>query len=629
MKNYFFVGVLGLVIVAGSFALGLVVANGSGSTAIMDSPRVIDSDALTTDGSATLPIVSAQNSLQSIAELAVHDRFTSHFERTIALHGLLDGATTQDLLAHLKQSTTLGESLREEVQLAIIQRIASIDPTAALEAISGISSGENDDLHSVVYHEWAVLDLDQAIEHVSSLDPGAQEAAIESVLLSREDLSPERRREIARQLDIEWLAIEVMEQNSTTPTIQNPESEWTALVRRNNGNLGTPDNAQLRMMTHIARAWVLKDGVDAFDNLAESLSTLTSLQKISDLVVRRVADDDPRLAFELAFHMRSIGVTGLIDRVVSQWGRDDPLSALNTVSTLETKYLKGKLQTEVLQSWAMSDPNSLLSQVGGLPEKLQPTARSKALLSLAFRSPQEAAELIGEIEDRDSLDLIARAIATSWSNSDLASALRWIDNEESVAHNRDGLRTAAISGLARSDPQQAMQVALAQPLNEDGIGPEAEVINAMTWDDMDTAISMLPQVRDGKTRLEAYESVITFLTPPIGSETERAIDLFVELANEQDIPNRAFIVTNLAISEPRSLFDALDRFESMDFRRRVASSLLRFHEGDDVFTEEQVSILQETSQYQQESREAQRKEAYERIRELLEQERDSDESESD
>ncbi|MXW52813.1 MAG: hypothetical protein F4X44_03295 [Gammaproteobacteria bacterium] len=629
MKNYSLFGVLGLFIVAGAFVMGLVVAGGSESSTSSLSPRVSDSDTSKSDDSSAVLRKQDQNAVQSVAELATHDRFPSHFERSVALYELVAGADRQELLTHLRQSSQLAKSLKDEAQLAIIQRLAVIDPIAALDTVNESQPDPSPSLHSVIYREWAVSNLDQAIEHARSLDPTDKKTAVESMLMAREDLDPQQRRELARLLDMEWLAIELMEQTSDSPAIQDPKSEWAAFVRSNDESLDNPNNAQLRMMTHIAHAWVLKEGVDGFDSLIESLPTPTARQKISDLVVRQVTDDDPRLAFDLALHMRSIGFMGMLDQVVNEWSEDDPLSVLNIVSSLETKYLRGKLQTDVLQAWANTDPKTLLNQASELSVELQPFARSEALLSLAYRSPQEAAELIHEIEDQASLDRIANAVATNWSMSDLSSALRWIDNEESVAHNRDELRTAAIGGLARSDPQQAMQVALAQPVNDDGVGPEAEVISSITFEDMDTAVSLLAQVRDGKTKLEAYGSVLMHLTPPLSNETDRAMDLFVDLSNEQDIPSRSMIFITLVHGEPRALFGALDRFESMDFKRRVASSLLRTHEGDDVFTKEQISVLRETSQYGQESREARREAAFERVIELLEQSRDSDETESD
>ena len=627
MKKYFLLGGgVGVAIVAGSFVLGLVVAGGSESTTNIVSPRSSDSEVLASSVSGTPPIARTQNSLQSVEELAALDGFYSHFERTVALHELIEGASTEDLLAHLKRSSSLGNSLREEIQLAIIQRIAAKDPMVALDAVSEHQSDQDHVLLSAVYREWAVLDLNQAIEHARSLDLDAKKAIVQSMLLAREDLPPLQRREMARQLDIEWLAIEVLDRNSDSPTIQDPEQEWTAFVDRNSENLGSPDETQRRMMTHIGSAWVLRDGVNAIDNLIESLSTQTAKGKISELVARQVAESDPRLAFDLAIHVRSLGVIGTTSLVMSQWSRVDPLSALNAVSTLEAKYLRGKLQTDVLQMWANTDPKSLLNQANDLADQLQSVARTQAILSLAYRSPQEAAEYVGQIEKQEDLDQVARAVAINWSTSDISGALQWIENEASIAHNRDVLRTAAISGLARSDPQQAMQVALAQPVNEDGVGPEAEVIDAIKFQDMDTAVSLLPQVRAGKTSLEAYESVIRFLTPPISNEADRAIDLFVQLSNEQEIPRDSFLITSLVLNEPRALFDALERFDSTDFKRRVASSLLRFHANDDTFTQEQISVLQETRQYEQESREARRDAAMERMTELIREAQSTEES---
>ena len=572
---------------------------------------------------------SGQPPPRSLFDLADFERFSSHYQRTVALHDLLANADKETLLQHFEQATaSLSEGFKNESQFAIVQRLAAIDPMAALETIDGIQSEQGNALVSAIYGEWALADLDQAIGHVGSLDIDSKEVAIKSIVRARDDLTPQQRREMARGLGMEWLAVEVMEREGNTSPTQEPDLEWSVLVRNNDESLESLDDTQHRMAVQIARAWVVRDGVGTFDKIADSLSSQSSLWKLSDQVTREIADSDPNLAFDLAIHLRTLGITGIVDRVIVTWSRNDPGSALNAVNALETKFLRRKLQTEVLQSWANIDPRTLLNGIGGLPEQVQSQARMIALISLSRSAPQEAAEYIGGIEKRAILNEVATAIVGNWARSDISGALNWIANETSLEHNRNELRTVALRGLASSDPQEALQIALAQPLNDDGIGPEAEIVDMLALRDMDTAVSMLGHVRGGKTKIEAYDSVILMLSV-IAKDSERAVDLFVQVCNEESIPRDAHIMLNIVTSAPRMLADGLDRIESEDIKRQVASKLLSFHEDDGIFTEEQLSLLRDTSRYGQASREAKRKEAIDNLAELFLESRTTNTSQSE
>ena len=269
-----------------------------------------------------------------------------------------------------------------------------------------------------------------------------------------------------------------------------------------------------------------------------------------------------------------------------------------------------------------------LRAVGLLPENLQQLALRNALISLSWNAPQRASEMIDEIKDQASRDRVAIAIARSWSTSDIGSTLHWIENEPSFDHNRNVLINAAFNQLAHADPRQALQIALAQPLNEYGIGPEAAVVSGATFSDMDTAIALLTSVREGKTKVEAYESVIQMLIG-IYNDGDRAIDLLVQLAKAEEIPRDAHVLPGLAIRAPRGMFLALDRFEPMSFKRRVARDLLRFHEHDNTFTAEQITVLKEVEQYDRANRESRRQNALDRYFELLQERRNAEEKETE
>lgn len=630
MNKYFSFVLVGLVVTAGSFVLGLVVANGSGSARDIASSQSTGSTVAPSNESSARRETTGIRKVREVADFATIDGFSSHFARGVAIHKLIEDADSDDLLTFWDQANSLlDERLRQVVQVAIVQRLAVLDPMVALDAFNELSSDQGDEVLKAIYREWSLKDLNQAVEHARSLDLESRNAVVESMLETREDLSPQQRREFARQLNREWLAIEVIERDSETLPIQDPQREWTAFVSENAGSVDIPDDNQLRTMAHIARAWVLKDGVGAFDKLSESLPNQSTLRKIAESVVQEIAESDPSRALDLAVHVRSLSVVGTTRLAVAIWSKNDPLAVLGALATLESKYLREKLQDELLQSWARTDARDLLNHATGLPEQLQPLARKNALLSLAYRSPQDAAQMIGEIEDQESLDEVASTIVMSWSRSDISSVFNWIESEASVAHNQENLKLAALGGLANIDPQQAIRTALDQPLNERGIGLEARVISLVAFRDMDTAVSLLPQVREGKTKISAYESAIQMLRSPMNNDKDQAIDLFIQLTKEEDIGRNDSITSSMVFGFPRELCDALDRIESMDLRRQLASQLLTYHGDSGTFSDEQAAVLQEIKQYRQESRDAQRQEAFDRAREILLESQRSDDHSSD
>lgn len=627
MKNLLLIGIVGLIVVAGSFSLGFFFANGGQEAAGSDSQLSIHLDQ-TGDRSRMQSHTFSEATIREIQNLKELESLSSHFQRTVALQKLLAETDEETLLQYWEQSTTMGSGLGEELQIAIVQRLATIDPLAAWELVSDLPSKKSPALVGAVFREWSVSNLDLAIEHARSLDVEIKTAAVASMLLSREDLSIEQRREIARQLNTEALAIEAIERTLNTPIILDPSTEWAEFLVRHTTSLVSPNEAQLQMVTHIATAWIQQEGVNALDNVLDSLPTQSAIWNTSDAVIRHLFGTDPQQAFDLAMHLRSRGTVGLAEQVVVAWTNDDPWSAFNAVSSVDAKNLQRNLQARVLDIWSYSDPRALIDRAGAFPEHLQQLARKKALISLSRNSPQDAAEMIFEMEDQASRDEIALAIARNWSTSDITSVLDWIENEPGFNHNRDQLIGAAFSGLANSDPELALQTALAQPVNEEGLGPEAEVISSLTFDDMDTAIEMLSDVREGKTKTKAYERVIGMLTG-INNDNDRAVGLLVQLSKEQEIPRDEWVLTGLVFNAPNGLFDALDRFDSMDFRRRVAKELLRFHEHDDTFTTEQITVLKELEQYDQANRAAQKQEAYERYFEVLRNEKKEDKNETE
>ena len=584
---------IGVTVVAAAFALGVVVA----SRLSEESERVgshVDRANDETEVESQASVGSSPRlAARSLANLTNLGRFSSHFERLVALHDLVASSDKQALLEQLEQSTsTLDQRMKWEAQLAIVRRLATFDPEAALAAVYDLDSDRDHVLLKAVFREWSVKNLDQSVEHVQSLDAGAKNAAIESILLSREDLPAERCRELAQRVDAEWIAIDVIERTHGETPLQHPKHEWSKLAMQVGKGFINPTDAQMRMMTHIASEWVLTEGVDAINEILDSLSTHDTRSTVSSKVAFQLANTHPSTAFDLAVQLRTLGELRLVESIARVWSKTEPRAALNAVSSIESKYLRADLHDEILQTWSHSDPDTLLAQVIELPKDLQSLGRKHALLSMSRTSPQIVAEMIENVEDTASRDEIATAIVSNWSKLDITSALDWLRSEASVAHYQDELTVAAFQGLAISDPHLAFESALAQPANDEGFGPEAGVIANLVLRDMDTAVAMLSQVRDGKTKIRAYERAILTMAS-IRKDADQAVDLLIRLSTEEEIPKNAVVVTLVVLFAPSALFDGLERLDSMDLRRRVARSLLSFHGESGYFSDEQIAVLEE------------------------------------
>ena len=141
MKKYFLLDLVGLVVIAVSFVLGLLVADGSESAKTPASSQSTVSAVAPTNDSGSRRETTGIRRVQGIAELANMDGFSSHFDRTVAIHKLVENVDAEDLLTFWNQSNSLLDELtRLRARVAIIQRLAAIDPMIALDVFNKLPS---------------------------------------------------------------------------------------------------------------------------------------------------------------------------------------------------------------------------------------------------------------------------------------------------------------------------------------------------------------------------------------------------------------------------------------------------------------------------------------------------------
>ena len=601
-KSLIVVGVVGTVLLfSAGYFLAYVIHNQSTKT--VESELVNSSNSSQPAQVSTLPNVSKRNTFNAVSDLEDLSQVKSYFERTVALDELLQNGTVESLQALLEQSNRISSiHWRNTVQQAIFHRLATLDPLVALEQIDEMPIEAQQPLIQVIFQEWSLANLDQAIEQATQLNHRNKLSALEGILISTEHLPKEERRAIARRLGNEWFVVEKIELENGLELFEDPEREWNDFLSHNNNNLDSLDAAQSKMLVYIAMAWVARDGIEVFATIRESLSTQYPLLETISSVVNKLVPHNPQVALEMAAYVE--GITHrqreeLVSEILVPWADIAPQEALDAANQVEGPHLRRLFQTLVLETWAAKDAKTLLGLIKSLPADLQGIAQEKALIAMAKTTPMDAVELLSEISDVQRFQIVTEAFAIQWAQQDAFSALNWIEGDERLVAAREHLTKKVISELAKTDPQLAFQTALKYPPDSEDEGLEAQVVRSLAFGgDIDQALSLLPQTRVGATRAKAYQSLVSALLL-VDEETQRshdAVDLFIHAVSVDSVEDLGFMLLDFSLSAPLILFDSIDDLPSKELKRKVAISLLTHNEEKGVFTEDQLAELRELKQ---------------------------------
>lgn len=594
------IGSLLVIVVAGiAFAAGyLVSSNNKRDTPPADHTLV--SDVATEASQSTHSHTNTRPEPRTLLEFEDIANFDSYLARSDTLNSLVSKSDAETLRQLLDQSKNLGApGFRMEAQSRIIQRLTTLDRKAALDLVMDeIPTDSRPRLLDVVFREWSLANLDQAIDRAMNLDEVSRRSAVESIVLSREDLSNEQRREIARRFDLESVAIEVVRRETNVDIIDSPQLAWDTFINKNYDQLQDLSEPQSKMLESIVHSWVVRDGIEVFDKMRSTLPTSFSLLQTAHSLAHELLSGNPQLAIDLVAHLaqneQETGYVQLATELAILWAESDPRGALETTLEIDSRSLQRKMQSQILRAWGESDPHMLVSSLGSLPPDLQERAFEQAAIAIAAKSPEIALEMASDITDQAIKDHVASQIAAQWAKKDISAALNWIDTDTSLRHIRDDLKRTAFRELADVDPQLALQTAQNQPLGPNRIGWEGAVINSLVVTNMDVAVAMLDNVRPGATRIDAYDSVVVFSL--FERDPERALESFLELCELEEIKTSNWALSYLSNDTPRQLFASIDSIRSEESKTNVARALLRNNEDNGLFSEAEQVLLRQIAE---------------------------------
>lgn len=544
-------------------------------------PSFHDLDSPAEVSNASEPSIATVRSLEDISKIK------SLFEQQVALHiflSELDEAEVDDLLTQSQDVSP--ETHRYELQFPIIQRLAFLNPNKALTRVLEMYTGyEKMRAVTNVFQEWAHSNLNDAVSRARTLDPIPKGLALSAIVHARTDLSESTLRAIALDLGNEQTAISAIAQRRIKEAIADPEKAWNEGAIRLQEEAANSD-----AIARIGMAWVQKSGLGVLDQIYESLTNTETRQRVIRSVLEEIAQSDPAGAFNFALTIESDLYDSIVGELADNWANSDPQAALSAVVGIERESVRNAVADSIIGDWARSRPKEMFETLEALPAEVQEQAARSAIFWMPSEAREQAAQLVVAMESSSLKTSSARIIAKYWSShGDPWAALEWILDEPGFQENRSELLSSIIEDLAKADPELAMTTALEQPIDENstgfgmfvaGLGMESKVISTLASWNLDKAIELLPQVRDGPTKTLAITRVAQSLIE--SDEIDKAFDM------AQRVPEtgrKSFYIglsTHWVLTDPVAALDSIDRFPSDKVKSQLALMLIlndRFQEN--------------------------------------------------
>ena len=407
-------------------------------------------------------------------------RIPSDFEQTAALYELIRYAGAAQLERLIEETDTVpGASDRQAALSILYGRYADLDPDAAVAFLERRGRSHSDVELRAIFHAWARMDLTAAVEAAASLPAQWRGPAAAAILSSRDDISTQAQRDIARRLDVEHLLTELAMRRSMDQVDRDPRSAWQAALSGGNAS------EQYRQLASVARGWADQDPLAALEAVASldnaglrvqiqsqvlhqwsrrhpreavdwAISQPASPQRrqLTSMALAGMAESEPRMAFDIAQTLTGVERTEALGQVLNRWAADDPAAAARAVDAVSGQ-ARQNIIGRIASAYAGQDPQAAINWISGLDPQEAIHGTMMTFSVLAHQDPGNAASLVSRLPDVSSRSLAAGTVAQQWAQHDPEAAAVWVDSlaEEQVRSRAAG---NLVSQWARFDRDGAL-----------------------------------------------------------------------------------------------------------------------------------------------------------------------------
>lgn len=557
---------------------------------------------------------------QSVASINDPSLEKDSFQRKLAIYSYVAGLSEQQVAKELQRSKDheleLSRSVLVEFQTALIERLATLNPTSAMSFVTeqrdlardfvtlnswgvrlskslGITTSSKPFVQSV-FKEWALSDRESAIQNAKSFKADIKNEALAGILASLTDEPLMTYRTIAKELGDEEHGLDFYVRSFSSKRVDDAKAIWEEIA-----TLIEPYNPNhLESMANVMKQWFQQDGMSALDQVRASALHEDVKRSVVSSLLWMAAEENPHQAFQYALNMPSQGMYSQpLSSVVSVWAESDPQAAYQAATSIEQSGRRDSLQRQVVSVWATNEPYYFLENLESFPPQMRDVGSSSALQAIAVTSPQEAAEIaLEQIEGGvGGLSYVPTYILRHWVDQDTEAAIQWVLNGPVSADNRYSWVSALATNLVNTDPRRAFDIALQQPISERLGGMympalEAQILGQIVYQDFDLAVELLPKVREGSSRAQAYTSV--------GSQyinlgqSSKAVDLGLKLTANEQTQYFQSIAHTWASVDAGGLVESFKNLPTAEIRTNLARTLTSQWMKDN-FTEGQLEVLKQ------------------------------------
>ena len=530
---------------------------------------------------------------QLVAELETAARILSPFERRVEVYGLLIDASANSLAAFLRQSlNSTQDPVQRELQELVVRRLTLIDPSAALNLIDEFPEQLKEPLVQSVFEEWSMIGIQEATDRASQLKKPSLLWALKGILTAHNGLPDAEKRYIARRFGEEGIFVDLTASALVSQTIEDPQERWIQLTSEYGSDLAQLSEPQLDAMARVAQVLLKEEGFDALSRIFSAFSDEKNQARLLLKLLEGLYLDDPSVSVELAAHVMRTD-REILMQAFSKWSALDGWGAFEAAQRLdeEAKAKTDRLQRAVIVGWAQSDPHMLLSALPQLPSSLQSWGREAALLEMSYTFPESVPTYLKDVRDERQKEMIISNLVTRWARIDPLAAFEWTSTIKDLPSEALGYADEIFLEAVRRNPHSALHMALAVPTVERELGPEAFVISAMTYWDIERAISMLESARNSYTRQYALGGIGLVMVRK--GETERLIELAAEESEEDQFKYFETFAWHWVGYDPRDMLTQFDSLPTDRVKEHCARHLLLENEYEPFMTAEDMDLIRQ------------------------------------
>ena len=512
------------------------------------------------------------------------------FERNAALYALvapLDQPSVENLLAQsLDPQWKLSKDTRTELQTVLLERFSMLSLTDALAFVLDLrkSGAEFNAALISIFKDLATSNIDATIAKAKTLPNESRRSALHGILQAVGDRPLVEQRQLATNLNLEEYFVESYLTSLRIEHVDDPSRVWAAVI-----DVAEQRGSFVTQLGELGKQWYRKSGIEALDQMGASMKNDAVEEKVFALVLSFIAQTEPELAFDYAVTQLSRNIqTNVATDVVREWTTQNPLVAFETVKNLDATAVREQLQITVVSHWAVQDPDYVLDNLSDFPRPLQRFGAVAAIGTLTSDSPELAVSRLLEIEEAYTKLEAAHTLVSVWSRADLDAALRWVLEEPAISNISRYLFEPIVSRLVATDPIKALELARMHPLSQGPVGFEAEVLQAIAFQDMQVALDLLSNVRAGQRNF-AYGAVGSVYVR--NGEYQKAVDLGLELGESAHSDYYQYISYIWVNTDPDELYDMLPNLPNAQARSKAAYALCVLYDGNNSIPKKQIEYL--------------------------------------